>query len=58
MIYSRVHRGGQERFDMNDIVNDAVTALCTQIRAMDKDMRIYCADLMQDLQGIPEASIV
>jgi hypothetical protein len=43
---------------MNDIVNDAVTALCIQIRAMDKDMRIFCAELLQELHGIPESSIV
>ena len=48
----------QERFDTADVVNDAVTALCTQIRAMDKEMRIFCADLLQELDGIPESSIV
>ncbi|TNV86907.1 hypothetical protein FGO68_gene4412 [Halteria grandinella] len=48
----------KERFDINDVVNEAVTALCTQIRAMDKIMRIYCAELLQELQGIPESSII
>jgi hypothetical protein len=30
-------------------VNDAVKQLCTQIRAMVKVMRIFCAGLLQEL---------
>lgn len=48
----------QGRFEITDVVNEAVTALCTQIRAMDKPMRIYCAELLQQLKGIPESSII
>ena len=40
------------------LVNDAVKQLCTQIRAMVKGMRIFCAGLLQELKQIPEPTVV
>lgn len=43
---------------ITEIVNQAVNSMCIQIRAMDKDMRIFCADLMCTLDFIPESTVV
>jgi hypothetical protein len=39
-------------------INDAVKLLCTQIRAMVKDMRIFSAGLLQELILIPEPTVI
>lgn len=43
--------------DIPELVNDAVKLLCSQIRAMDKDMRIFSADLLQTLPLLPESTV-
>ena len=44
--------------DLQELVNDAVRQLCSQIRAMDKEMRIFSAELLQELSPIPESTVV
>lgn len=48
----------EKQYDLNEVVNEAVRSFCTQIRAMDKEMRIFCAELLTKLQGIPESTVV
>ena len=40
------------------MVNDLVTILCHEMRAMDKEMRIYCAGLLIKIHSFVPTSIV
>lgn len=42
-----------------EAANDLVRVLCVEIRAMDKDMRIFCADLLTQIdECVPTQTVV
>ena len=42
-----------------EAANELVRVLCVEIRAMDKDMRIFCADLLTQIdECVPTQTVV
>ena len=42
-----------------EAANDLVRVLCVEIRAMDKDMRIFCADFLTQIdECVPTQTVV
>jgi len=39
-------------------VNDTVRMICAEMRAMDKEMRIYGCQMLAQLEGIPERTVI
>ena len=49
----------QTSISSNDAANDMVRVLCTEIRAMHKDMRIFCAGLLTQIdQCVPTQTVI
>ena len=43
----------------NDAANDLVRVICAEIRAMHKDMRIFCAGLLTQIdQCVPTTTVI
>jgi hypothetical protein len=45
-------------YNETEIPNDVVKCLCTQIRAMVKEMRVECSDLLCQIKQIPDSTVV
>jgi hypothetical protein len=49
----------QTMITKEEAANDLVRVLCVEIRAMDKDMRIFCADLLTQIdECVPTQTVV